>query len=125
MPETSVVESPATLVADVTSAVVRAGMTAASEVDRAKTSAPPTTGGEGGDLCTSGPQAAMEEGMKLEDDQHQCLYVGTLWEAEVVADRHDLDEFKEASRAIGRVLSVRAFVELLRFLLRVFECREG
>jgi hypothetical protein len=43
---------------------------------------------------------------------------------EVVADHHDLDEFKEASHAIGRVLSVRAFVDLLRFLLRVFECHE-
>jgi hypothetical protein len=46
------------------------------------------------------------------------------WEAEVIANRRDLDEFKEASRAIGRVLSVRALVNLLRFLLHVFECRE-
>jgi hypothetical protein len=46
------------------------------------------------------------------------------WEAEVITDRRDLDEFKEASRTIGRVLSVRALVDLLRFLLRVFECCE-
>jgi hypothetical protein len=66
----------------------------------------------------------MEEGTRSEDDQHRCLYVGTPWEAEVVADRRDLDEFKEASRTIGRVLSVRALVDLLRFILWVCECRE-
>jgi hypothetical protein len=38
----------------------------------------------------------MEEGTRSENDQHRCLYVGTPWEAEVVADRRDLDEFKEA-----------------------------
>jgi hypothetical protein len=43
----------------------------------------------------------------VEDDAHQCLYVGTPWEAEVVADRHDVDEFKEASCTIGQVLAVR------------------
>jgi hypothetical protein len=61
---------------DVMSAAVGAGTTAASEADRARTSVPPTTGGEGGDLCTSGPhvaqgpQAAMEGGTRSEDDQH-------------------------------------------------------
>jgi hypothetical protein len=43
----------------------------------------------------------------VEDDLHRCLYVGTPWEAEVVADRRDVEEFKEASRTIRRVLSVR------------------
>jgi hypothetical protein len=66
----------------------------------------------------------MEEGARSEDDQDRCLYVGTPWEAEVVIDRRDLDEFKEAARTIDRVLLVRAIVELLRFLLQVFECRE-
>jgi hypothetical protein len=50
---------------------------------------------------------------------HRCLYVGTPWEAEVIADRRDVEEFKEASRATGRVLSVRALVELFDFLLWV------
>jgi hypothetical protein len=66
----------------------------------------------------------MEEGTRSEDDQHWCLYVVTPWEAEVVADRRDLDEFKEASHVIGRMLSVRALVELLRILLRELECHE-
>jgi hypothetical protein len=66
----------------------------------------------------------MEEGTRSEDDQHWCLYVVTPWEAEVVADRRDLDEFKEASHVIERMLSVRALVELLRILLRELECRE-
>jgi hypothetical protein len=129
MPETLVVESPAASAADVTSAAVGAGTTAVSEVDKAGTSAPLATEGEGGDLCTTGlqpapgQQVAVEEGTRSEDDQHRCLYVGTPWEAEVVADRHDVEEFKEASRTIGSVLSVRALVDLLRFLLQVFECR--
>jgi hypothetical protein len=80
---------------------------AASEVDKAGTSAPPSIECEGGDLCTTSPQPAMEEGTWSEDDQHRCLYVGTPWEAEVVADRRDMEEFKEASHMIGRVVSVR------------------
>jgi hypothetical protein len=130
MLETPVVKSPAASAADMMSAAVRAGTTAASEVERDGTSAPPTTGGERGDLCTSGPQAApgpqaaMEEGIRSEDDQHRCLYIGTPWEAEVVTNRCDLDEFKEALQTIGRMLSVRTLLDLLRFQLRVFECLE-
>jgi hypothetical protein len=29
------------------------------------------------------------------NDEDQCLYAGTLWEAEVVTDRHDLEMFKD------------------------------
>jgi hypothetical protein len=43
----------------------------------------------------------------MEGDTHRCLYVGTPWEAEVVVDRRDVEEFKEASHTIRRVLSVR------------------
>jgi hypothetical protein len=53
--ETPVVESPVASAADVTSAAVGAGATAASEVDKAGNSAPPTTGGEGGDSDTASP----------------------------------------------------------------------
>jgi hypothetical protein len=122
MQGTPVVESLAASVADVTSAAGGAGTTAASEVDKAETSAPPTAEGEGGDLYTSdplpasSPQAVGEEGARSEDDQHRCLYVGTPWEAEVVADRLDVEEFKEVSRTIGRVLSVRALVDPFEFL---------
>jgi hypothetical protein len=45
--------------------------------------------------------------VSAEDDAHRCLYVGTPWETEVAADCPDIEEFKEASRTIGRVLSVR------------------
>jgi hypothetical protein len=127
---TPVVESPAALAPDVTSAAVGAGTTAASEADRVGTSAPPFAGGEGSDLGTSGPQAVpgpqsvMDEGTRSVDDQDRCLYVSTPWEAEVVTDRRDLDEFKEEACTIGRVLLVRALVNLLRFLLWVFECHE-
>jgi hypothetical protein len=118
MQGTPVAESSAASAADVMSADSGAGTTAASEADKAGTSVPPVAEGEGGDLCTSsplpalGPQAAMEEGARSEDDQHRCLYVGTPWQAEVVADRRDVEEFKEASRTIGRVLLVRALVKL-------------
>jgi hypothetical protein len=50
-----VVDSLVASAADVTSATVGAGTTAASKADRVGTSAPPTTRGEGSDLCTSGP----------------------------------------------------------------------
>jgi hypothetical protein len=126
MPETLVVESSVISAADVTSAAVGAGTTTASEADKAGTSASPATEGEGGDLCTSGPlpapgpQAAVEEGARSEDDQHRCLYVGTPWEAEVIADHRDVEEFMEASRTIGCVRPVKALVDLLRFLSRVF-----
>jgi hypothetical protein len=63
-------------------------------------------------------------GYKVGGRPTSVLYVGTPWEAKVVADRRDLDEFNEASRTIGRVLSVRALVDLLRFILWVCECRE-
>jgi hypothetical protein len=66
----------------------------------------------------------VEKGTRSDDDQHRCLCVGTPWEVEVVADRRDVEEFKEASCTIGRVLLVRALVDILRFLLQVFECCE-
>jgi hypothetical protein len=106
------------------------GTTVASEADRAGISVPPTAGGEGGDRGTSGPQAApgpqgiIEEGMRSVNDEDRCLYVGNPLEAEVVTDRRDLETFKEAAHMIGTVLLVWTFVDLLRFLLRVFECRE-
>jgi hypothetical protein len=122
MPKMPVVESPAISVANVMSTAGGTGATVAPDVDKARTSAPPTAEGEGGDLCTTslqpalGPQAAMKEGTQSEDDQHRHLYVGTPWEAEVVANRRDVEEFKEASPTIGRVLSGRALANLFEFL---------
>jgi hypothetical protein len=37
-----------------------------------------------------------------------CLYAGTPWEDDIVADHHDLDEFKAAQWTIARALSVSA-----------------
>jgi hypothetical protein len=105
--EMPVVESPAASAADVTSMAGRAGTTVAFEADKAGTSTAPVAEDEGGDLCTTGPlptpdpQAAEAGGAQAEDDLHRCLYVGTPWEAEVVADCRDVEEFKEASRMIG------------------------
>jgi hypothetical protein len=62
--------------------------------------------------------------MEAVNDEDRCLYVGTPWEAEVVTDRRDLEMFREAARTIGTVLMVRTLADFLRFLLRVFECRE-
>jgi hypothetical protein len=81
--ETPVVESPAASAVDVTSATVGAGTTAASEADRAGTSAPPTTGGESGDcgasglLVVPGSRGIMEEGTRLVDDEDRRLYAVT------------------------------------------------
>jgi hypothetical protein len=58
-------------------------------------------------LPTLDPQAAEAGGARVEDDAHWCLHVDTPWEAEVVADHRDVDEFKEVSRTIGCMLAVR------------------
>jgi hypothetical protein len=113
VPGTPVVESPTALAADVTSMAAGAGATAASEADKAGTSAPPATEGEGGDHDTSDPQEVpppqgiIDEGMEAVNDEDRCLYAGTPWEAEVVTDRQDLDMFKEAAPTIGTVLLMR------------------
>jgi hypothetical protein len=65
---------------------------------------------------TTDPQAVEAEGARAEDDAHWCLYVGTLWEAEVGADHRNVDEFKGASRMIGHVLSVRVLAWVLEIL---------
>jgi hypothetical protein len=73
----------------------------APEADKARTSAPPTTGGEGSDHGTSDLQSVS--GMESVNDEDRCLYTGTPWEVEVVTDRRDLETFKEAARTIGTV----------------------
>jgi hypothetical protein len=62
--------------------------------------------------------------MESVNNEDQCLYAGTPWEAEVVTDHRDLETFKEVARTIGTVLLVRTFTAPLGFLLRVFERRE-
>jgi hypothetical protein len=78
-PEMLVVESPAASAADVTSTTAEVGTMAVLEADKADTSAPPTTGGGGSDLGTSGPQPTpgprriIDEGIKLVNDEDRCL----------------------------------------------------
>jgi hypothetical protein len=130
IPEAPVVESPAASAADVTSAAAGAGVTAASEADKAGTSTPPDTWGEGGNRGTSDPQEAppprgiIDEGMEEVNDEDRCLYAGTPWEAEVVTDRRDLETFKEAAHTIGTMLLVRTLAKFLWFSLQLLECRE-
>jgi hypothetical protein len=56
---------------------------------------------------TPDPQTAEVGGARTEDDGDRCLYVGTLWEEDVTADRRDIDDFKEASRTIGHTITVK------------------
>jgi hypothetical protein len=128
--ETPVVELPAASEADVTSTAAGVGTTTAPEADKAGTSAPPATEGEGGDRGTSSPQeeppsrGIFAEGMEAVNDEDWYLYVGTQWKAEVVTDRHDLEKFKEAAHTIGTVLLVRILAKFLLFLLQLLECHE-
>jgi hypothetical protein len=88
---------------------------AASEVEKAGTSAPPATEGEGGDRGTSEPQEVppprgiIDEGMEAVNDEDRCLYAGTPWEAEVVTDREELEKFRATAQTIRTVLLVRTF----------------
>jgi hypothetical protein len=67
----------------VTSAAAGAEATAVSKADKAGTSAPPTTEGEGGDRGTSDlqevppPQGIIDEDIEAVNDEDQCLYAGT------------------------------------------------
>jgi hypothetical protein len=130
VPDTPVMESPATSVIDMTSAAAGTSTTAASEAEKAGTSVPHATEGEGGDRGTSDPQEVprprgiIDEGMEAVNNEDRCLYAGTPWEVEVVTDREDLERFKDTARTIGTVLLVRTLAELLWFLLELLEYRE-
>jgi hypothetical protein len=68
---------------------------------------------------TPDPQTPKAGGARMEDDAHRCLYIGTPWAEEAIADHHDVDEFKEASRMIGWVLLCRG---ILHGLISSFVC---
>jgi hypothetical protein len=53
---------------------------------------------------TPDPQMVEAGGAHPENDLDRCLYVGNPWEKDVTADRRNVDNFKEASRTIRRVL---------------------
>jgi hypothetical protein len=74
-----------------------AGATAASEADKARTTSAPATKVEGGDICIVGQQPTPDP--QAGEAGGACV--------EVVADHHDVEVIKEASRTIGRMLSVR------------------
>jgi hypothetical protein len=129
-PKAPIVESSAASAADVTSAAAGVGTTAAPKTDKAGTSTPLATKGEGGGHGTFGPQeeppsgGIFAEGMEAVNDEDRCLYAGTPWEAEVVTDCCDLEKFKEVAHTIGTVLLVRVLARFLWFLLQLHECRE-
>jgi hypothetical protein len=120
--ETPVEQSPMVSTADMTSATVGTGAMVTSTAKKTGTCTAPPTEKRQGDLCmaeprpTPDPQTTEAGGAHVEDDPHQCLYVGTPWEEEVITDRRDVDEFKEASCTIGRVLSVRVLAWVLGIL---------
>jgi inorganic pyrophosphatase/exopolyphosphatase len=62
-------------------------------------------------------EAAEAGGANVEDDNDRCLYVGTLWENDVIIDHHDVHDFNEASRMIVQTLAVRTCTLVLRSLL--------
>lgn len=43
-----------------------------------------------------GQQVAEVGGASAEGDNDRCLYVRTPWEDDIVANRRDVDDFKEA-----------------------------
>jgi hypothetical protein len=56
-----------------------------------------------------GQQTLEVRGTRVEGDNDRCLYVVALWQNDVIADRRDVDDFKEVSRTIKRTLSIRAW----------------
>jgi hypothetical protein len=112
--EALVEQSPAVSTAEVSSQALGAGATVASEVEKGATSTTPPVGGQQDDLCVSDPpttlgqQAAEVGDTDVEVDDNRCLYAGTPWENDVVIDRRNVYDFKEESRMIARMLSVRA-----------------
>jgi hypothetical protein len=120
--EALVEQSPAVSTTDVMSSTVGVGATAASTAEKAGTSNARTVGGGQDDLCMADAQPTLDPldgeagGANIRGDDRQCLYVGTLWENDVITDRRDIDEFKEASRMIGRTLVVMIRVLMLQSL---------
>jgi hypothetical protein len=55
-------------------------------------------------------------GTNIGGDDHKCLFIGTPWENNVIADCRDVDGFKQASRTIGHVLAVMIHVLMLQSL---------
>jgi hypothetical protein len=55
-------------------------------------------------------------GANVEDDNDLCLYIEVLLEDDIVADRRDMDDFKEASRTIAGSLTLRTCTLMLQSL---------
>jgi hypothetical protein len=120
--EALVEQSPVVSTVDVTSADAGAGEEAVSTTEKDKTSTALPAGDEQDDLCIADPQPTLDlqtteaGGANVEHDDCQCLYVETPWENNVIADRRDIDEFKEASRTIRWTLAVRTWALILQSL---------
>jgi hypothetical protein len=64
----------------------------ASEAQKGGASTAPPVGGQQDDLCvcdlqpTQDQQAAEAGGANVEDDNHRCLYIGTMWDNDIITD---------------------------------------
>jgi hypothetical protein len=108
-------QSPAVSTAEVLSQSLGVVAMTASELEKGGTSTAPPIGGHQDELCVSdlpptlGQQAAEVGGTSVEgDDNNKFLYVRIPWEDDIIADRRDVDVFKEALRTTARTLSVRS-----------------
>jgi hypothetical protein len=108
-------QSPAASAADVSSQTLGAGATAASEAEKGGASDAQPVGGHRDNICMSAPWPTLEQQIAksgrpgLDNDNDRCLYVGTPWENDVIADHRDIDNFKKVPRTIAWTLSVRAW----------------
>jgi hypothetical protein len=88
---------PAVSAADDMSLAAGVGGMTAFAAEKDGDSAAPPAGGEQDDLSMADPQPALdlqagEAGRaNVGSDDRQCLYVGTPWENNVVADRRNVD----------------------------------
>jgi hypothetical protein len=111
--EVPVEQSPAASTADVSFQPLGGGVTAASEAEKGGASGSQPVKGRQEYLCMSDLPPTLHQqttetgGPDLEGDNDRRLYVRTPWENDVIADHHDINDFKEASRTIVRTLSVR------------------
>lgn len=114
-----------------TSSTIGVRATAASAAEKVGTSTTPSAGGEQDDLCmadlqpTLDPQATEVGGARAKDDDDRFLYIGALWEGNAIPDHRDIDDFKEASRKIGRTLAVRTWDLILRPLSLISSVLQG
>jgi hypothetical protein len=109
----ALVESlPVTSAAGISSQALETAGVAASEAKKISTGGAQQVEGLQSDLCMAGlppvqeQQAGGASRPRDEEEDDRCLYVGTPWEDDVIADRRDIDEFKAVHQTIARTLLI-------------------